>query len=85
MNHSLQDRDLEKQIERLGYKGEVTPYTALEIIDQMPYGTGIERVNAITWKVTFPITEYYPDFREDSCPHRACALAFIAWKKGLEI
>lgn len=57
--------------------------TAIEIIEQMPPGTRI-LFDLSVWEVWFPVAQMQEDFRYDTCPHKAAALAFIAWKKGLE-
>lgn len=57
--------------------------TALEIIAQMP-GRWLSRDRDGLWHVTWTVTQYYQDERIDACPHRAAAMAFIAWKKGKE-
>ncbi len=62
---------------------DVCGYTALQIIEQMPPGTRI-LFDLSVWEVWFPVAQMQEDFRYDTCPHKAAALAFIAWKKGLE-
>lgn len=57
--------------------------TALEIIEQMP-GRWLSRDRDGLWHVTWTVTQYYQDERIDACPHKAAAMAFIAWKKGKE-
>ena len=57
--------------------------TALEIIEQMPHAT-IDKLITGEWACYFPLPNNYMDYRQDPCPHRAAALAFIAWKKGSE-
>ena len=57
--------------------------TAIEIIEQMPPGTRI-LFDLSVWECWFPIAQMQEDFRYDTCPHKAAALAFIAWKKGME-
>lgn len=58
--------------------------TALEIIEQMPDITSIHKNSMTEWVVSFPLPGFQHDFRFDTCPHRAAAKAFIAWKKGKE-
>ena len=68
--------------------------TALEIIEQMPgeaqyligktSGTTLSILPTGEWVCRWPITAFQNDFRQDTCPHRAAAKAFIAWKKGKE-
>lgn len=53
---------------------------AIEIMKQMPTGTRLQKEPLGIWKVTFPTSQGIPYFAEDSCPHKAAALAFIAWK-----
>lgn len=55
--------------------------TALEIIEQMP-GRWLHRDGEGLWHVTWTVTQYYQDERIDTCPHKASAMAYIAWKKG---
>jgi len=55
--------------------------TAFEIIAQMPLGTRI-LFDLSVWECWFPVAQMQEDFRYDVCPHKAAALAFIAWKRG---
>lgn len=76
-------RDIEltgKQFDR------ITTYapTALEIIEQMPIGTLIKKHDDCDWTCWFPIGQNMGDYRSDKCPHKAAALAYIAWKKWLK-
>ncbi len=56
--------------------------TALEIIEQMPNGTHIKKNPDGLWYVWFELPGFQRDFRHDTCPHKAAAMAYIAWKKG---
>lgn len=58
--------------------------TALEIIEQMPIGTLIKKHDDCDWTCWFPIGQNMGDYRSDKCPHKAAALAYIAWKKWLK-
>jgi hypothetical protein len=71
-----------KQIE--GVIKVVYAPTALEIMGEMPPKTRLEKVGE-KWECIFELPTFLQDFREDRCPHRACALAYIAWKKGMEV
>ena len=85
MNAFLEDEDLQNLLELKGFDaGETHLVHALDILNQMPENTTIERVVG-GWHCHFDMTHNYRDFRYDSCPHRAAALAFIAWKKGMKI
>lgn len=60
-------------------------FTALEIIEQMPVGTYLEKNANNLWYVHFGLPGFFQsDYRADECPHIAAAKAFIAWKKGLQ-
>lgn len=58
-------------------------FSALEIMEQMPDETALEKVYD-GWNCYFDIAMHQRDFRHDTDPHMAAALAFIAWKKGLQ-
>lgn len=64
--------------------GPVRKPNALEIIEQMPPMTSISKNYFGVWECSFVIGQYQTDYRADPCPHKAAALAFIAWKKGQE-
>lgn len=64
--------------------GKMYAPTALEIIDQMPFGTYPCKNADGLWYVWFELPGYQRDFRHDACPHIAAAKAFIAWKRGTE-
>ncbi len=55
---------------------------AIQIINQMPPVTTINKTKTDVWRVTFPASKVRFDFVDDECPHKAAALAFIAWKRG---
>lgn len=57
--------------------------TALHIIEQMPDRTYIQ-FDLQNWECWFGITFMQKDFRHHKCPHEAAALAYLAWKKGME-
>ena len=92
MENALDNPGTVKELIRAGfvwYLWQQSP-TALDIIDQMPVGTKLQTLldtkgNKI-WECVFDINSngYYADARQDPCPHKAAAIAFIAWKKGLE-
>lgn len=84
MNTYLGDTSLYDTLKEVGFIQAFSTITSLEIIDQMPFLTTIQKIHASLWRVTFPITDNFDDFREDADPHRAAALAFVAWKKGLQ-
>lgn len=67
-----------------GMMGGIIVPTALEIIEQMPFGTYPCKNADGLWYVWFELPGYQRDFRHDACPHIAAALAFIAWKQGLD-
>ena len=68
--------------ENTGVVNVVYAPTALEIIEQMPYGTAISKNIDGFWYVNYNIARFLLDFRHDTCPHKAAAKAYIAWKKG---
>ena len=85
MNVCLTDEELRGKLFKNGFVGPIEyPYTAIEIIDQMPEGTQIKKNLDGLWYVWFNLPSMQHVFRQDQCPHKAAALAFIAWKKGLE-
>ena len=85
MDVFLEYEEIMDKMAELGFSHAKNCPTAISIIDQMPYETTIEKPFFGLWRVSFPMAQNYPpDFREDKCPHKAAALAFIAWKKGLE-
>ena len=71
------------ELEGHGYEWESGIPTALDIIAQMP-GATIGKLSNGDWACSWNLPNNYRDFRQDQCPHKAAALAFIAWKKGLE-
>lgn len=79
------DFETTKQLREYGFPWSISQQnpTALQIIEQMPPGTRI-LFDLSVWEVWFPVAQMQEDFRYDTCPHKAAALAFIAWKKGLE-
>jgi len=65
------------------------PPTGFDIVEQMPVGTKlqtlVEETGGLVWECVFDIDQsgHYQDGRQDPCPHKAAAKAFLAWKKGL--
>lgn len=68
--------------ENTGVVNVVYAPTALDIIEQMPDITSIHKNSMTEWVVSFPLPGFQHDFRFDTCPHKAAAMAYIAWKKG---
>lgn len=78
------DFETAKQLQGAGFDWEAWQAnpTALEIIEQMPEETTIQK-NGDTWNCWFKVSHFHSDFRGDTCPHIAAAKAYIAWKNGL--
>jgi len=58
--------------------------TAFDILAQMPGATIGMLLNG-QWACSWDLPNNYRDWRQDPCPHKAAALAFIAWKEGIKI
>jgi len=87
MNPYLEMNDQNGQIHidlnKYGFDACSCVVTALDIIAQIP-GATIGKLSNGDWACSWNLPNNYRDFRQDECPHKAAALAFIAWKKGLE-
>ena len=82
----VDDYEIPKALRDAGFASGIwqkTP-TALEILEQMPPMTSISKNYFGVWECSFAIGPYQTDYRADPCPHKAAALAYIAWKKGME-
>ena len=89
MANAIYNKRLLGELSLSGYPGPFinqdgeSAVNAFSILDQMP-GATIGKLSNGDWACSWNLPNNYRDFRQDECPHKAAALAFIAWKKGLE-